>query len=192
MFPEKIVIDTSIFINPDSFNLFGNSPREALDNILNKIYRKNIKVYIPPLVLEEIIKCLNKEDLSLKNLSLIQKKPARKYEILVPSLFLYELVEEIRQRINKGLRVAEKYTRKALTQSNEQELIKSLREEYRIALREGIIDSSQDVELLILAKDIEAPLASSDKGLIKWAHKLGIETITPQELKNLLQDKNPD
>jgi len=96
----------------------------------------------------------------------------------------------MRLRINKGLRIAEKYTRYGISgRKPEEELIKSLRDEYRVALREGIIDSRQDIDLLALAKEIESPVLSSDQGLIKWAEKLGIEALTLEEVKTVLYKK---
>ena len=93
----------------------------------------------------------------------------------------------MRNRINKGLRVAEKHVRKTVSSENEQDNIKSLREDYRIALREGIVDSRQDCDLLLLAKELDAYLATSDNGLILWAEKLGINCITSLELKTFLE-----
>jgi len=66
-------------------------------------------------------------------------------------------------------------------------LIKTLRNEYRQALREGIIDSKEDFDLLLLSKEIKGMLATSDKGLIKWAFKLGVGCISPEELKELIE-----
>ncbi|RKY37929.1 MAG: RNA ligase partner protein, partial [Candidatus Omnitrophota bacterium] len=114
------------------------------------------------------------------------KKPPSKYEIPIPAILLYEFIEEIRIRINKGLRVAEKHSRKGLRGAKEEEIIKNLRNEYRLALREGIIDSKEDFDLILLSKELSAYLATSDKGVIKWAQKLGIICISAEELKNLL------
>ena len=184
---KKIVIDTSIFINPQSLKFFGSNSQEALVNFVQKARRRKILLYMPPSTFEELLKFLKDVNLPLEELSYIIKKPPKKYEIFVPSLFLYELVEEMRRRINKGLRIAEKYSRYGLSKKKEEEeLIKSLREEFRIALREGMIDSIQDVDLLILAKELESPLLSSDQGLITWAQKLGIETLSLKEAKSFL------
>jgi len=186
-YPKKIIIDTSIFINPQSLIFFGSTPQQALENFIEKAKNKKVILYMPPSTFEELTKFLKETPIIPKALSYIRKKPPKKYEIFIPSLFLYELVEEMRKRINKGLRITEKYTRYGLSKKKgEQELIKALREEFRIALREGIIDSIQDVDLLILAKELESPLLSSDQGLITWAQKLGIETLNLKEVKSFL------
>jgi len=95
----------------------------------------------------------------------------------------YELVEEMRIRINKGLRVAEDAVRSG-TQKGMDETIKDLRKKYREALREGIIDSKEDVDLIFLSLELKATLVTGDQGLIKWADKLGIEWIVPEKFKD--------
>lgn len=183
----KIVLDTNIFINPDSRGFFGKTPKEALNNFLEKLDGKvSVSCFMPPSIYEELIKFIDLRDISKKSI-LIDKKPPRKYELSIPSLLFYEFIEEMRKRINKGLRVAEKHARKGLQLKNEEETIKGLREEYRIALRDGIIDSKEDCDLLLLAKELEAYLATSDNGLILWAEKLGINCISAQELKTLIE-----
>ena len=189
----KIVIDTSIFINPDAHCFFGNTPQEALSNFLGALEnRKRISCYIPPSVYEELMKFIE-NDLPARTAPLINKKPPSSYESSIPALLFYEFIEEIRLRINKGLRIAEKYTRKGLKANfetdkpkSEEELIKSLREEHRAGLREGIIDSKEDFDLILLAKELNAYLATSDNGLVKWAQKLGITCINAKELKEIL------
>ncbi|MCF7916280.1 MAG: RNA ligase partner protein [Candidatus Omnitrophica bacterium] len=186
---KKIVLDTSIFVNPDSRKFFGKTPRQALENFIQIIEnKKNISCYIPPTVYEELIK-FTKELPANKNI-LINKKSPASYQDSVPALLFYEFIDETRARVNKGLRITEKYTRRALKEKDSrekaQELIKPARQEYRIALREGILDSKEDFDLILLAKELEASLATSDQGLVKWAQKLGIICLSAQELKATL------
>ncbi len=187
----NIVLDTSIFVNPDSRYVFGNSPIEAFNNFLDKVTgKKHISCYMPPTVYEELLNFLEYSPSPEKNI-LITKKPPSSYQSSIPSIFLYEFIEEMRSRINKGLRIAEKYTRKGLKESvysreKEEATIQKLRQEYRPALREGILDSKEDFDLVLISKEINAYLATSDNGLIKWAHKLGITCINSEELKEVI------
>ena len=192
----KIVLDTSIFVNPDARVIFGDTPEEALDNFLDQIKdKKNIHCYIPPSVYEELIKFIEKIP-PAKKIVLINKRPPSSYQGVVPAMLVYEFIEEMRLRINKGLRIGEKYTRRGLKSSSsagrktEEEIIKSLRQEYRSAVREGVIDSKEDFDLILLAKEMNAYLATSDNGLIKWARKLGITCIGAKELNALCQMKS--
>jgi len=183
----RIVLDTNIFINPDSRYFFGKSAKEALSNFCDSIKEKEcISCFMPPSINEELNKFIDTEDIKDKTI-IIEKKPPSIYESSTPALLFYELIEELRNRINKGLRIAEKYTRKAIQEDDETALVKSLREEYRVALREGILDSKEDFDLILLARELNAYLATSDNGLIVWAQKLGITCISGEELKILIQ-----
>jgi len=183
-----IVLDTSIFVNPASRTFFGNTPKEAFGNFLDSLVdKKHIHCYIPPSVYEELMKFVGKLP-SDKKTTLINKKPPSSYQTPVPAMLVYEFIEEMRLRVNKGLRISEKYLKKDINpkgsgDKNEEELMKSLRQEYRVALREGILDSKEDFDLILLAKEINAYLATSDNGLVKWAQKLGISCINALELK---------
>jgi len=183
---KEIAVDTNIFINPDAFRLFGRNPKEALCNFIDKSKEKEILIYMPPSIFSETMRFIEGK-IPPATLSYISRKPPKKYEIFVPAMFLYELTEEIRLRINKGLRIAEKYTRYGSQgKKDENSLIKSLRDEFRVALREGIIDSKQDIDLIILAKGLNTPILSADQGLIKWADKLGVESLDLNEIKEYL------
>lgn len=185
----NIVLDTNIFINPDSRFLFGKTPEEALNNFLEKLSKTaSISCFMPPSIYEELIKFINLKHIS-KKFILVNKKPPSNYEFRVPAIFLYEFIEEMRSRINKGLRIAEKHSRKRTQGISEEEIIKNLRNEYRIALREGIIDSKEDFDLILLAKELKAYLVTSDNGLIKWAYKLGISCLSGKELKTMIESR---
>ncbi len=188
----KIVLDTNIFINPDCRFLFGKTPEEALNSFLEQLSEtSNLVCYMPPSICEELMKFINIKHITDKFV-LIERKPPAKYEAPLPAIFLYEFIEEMRARINKGLRIAEKHARKRMAgKTGEEELIKTLRNEYRIALREGIIDSKEDFDLVLLAKELNAFLATSDQGLITWAHKLGITCLSGEELKTTLKTYSP-
>ncbi len=95
-YPKKIIIDTSIFINPQSLIFFGSTPQQALENFIEKAKNKKVILYMPPSTFEELTKFLKETPIIPKALSYIRKKPPKKYEIFIPSLFLYELVEEMR------------------------------------------------------------------------------------------------
>ena len=64
--------------------------------------------------------------------------------------------------------------------------ITDLRKKYRAALREGIIDSKEDVDLILLAKEMDGILMTADSGIVKWADKLGIRYIDPHMLRGIL------
>lgn len=181
-----VVLDTSLFVNPDVRESFGRSPTEALESFLFLAAQVPIlEFYMPPSIFEELLNFIEPEKISGDLLVILQQKPPKKYELTCPAFLLYELIEDIRERINKGLRVAEKAVR-GVTRIGEEEIIKDLRRKYREALREGIIDSKEDVDLILLARELDALLVTADQGVIKWAEKLGIKWLLPGKFKDYL------
>ena len=108
-----------------------------------------------------------------------------KYEMNVPAFLLYELIEDVRHRIDKGLRVAEQAVREVINE-NEPDTINNLRRKYRSALREGIIDSKEDVDLILLARELDGILVTADKGIMAWADKMGIRYVESRNLRGII------
>lgn len=183
---RNVVLDTSLFVNPEVRADFGDSPTEALETFLFLAAQIHIlEFYMPPSVFEELLHFVSREKIPGDLLLLLQQKPPRKHELKCPGFLLYELIEEIRERINKGLRIAEKAVR-SVGDQDPAELIKDMRMKYREALREGIIDSKEDVDLLLLALELDALLVTADRGLIRWAEKLGVRWLVPSGFKEYL------
>jgi len=183
---RKIVIDTSVFVNPDVRTAFGKDPEKAIEEFIKIAKRtKNLEFYIPSTVFKELMYFVDEKRIPKDFYFLVRIKSPDKHRTQCPAVFFYELVEEMRQRINKGLRVAENAVR-TVTDRGIDETIKDLRKKYREALREGIIDSKEDVDLIFLAAELKATLVTGDQGLIKWADKLGIEWIVPEKFKDFL------
>ncbi|GAQ94429.1 hypothetical protein TAGGR_1610 [Thermodesulfovibrio aggregans] len=183
---RKIVLDTSVFVNPDIRNLFGDSPEKAIEEFVKIAKRtRNLEFYIPSSVFKELMYFVDEKKIPKDFYFIIRIKSPDKHRNVCPAIFFYELVEEMRHRINKGLRVAENAVRNAIHKETD-EIIKDLRKKYREALREGIIDSKEDVDLIFLSLQLQASLVTGDQGLIKWADKLGIEWIVPEKFRDFL------
>lgn len=181
-----VVLDTSLFVNPEVREGFGRTPTEAFESFLFLAAQVPIlEFYMPPTIFEELLNFIEPEKISGDLLVILQQKPPKKYELTCPAFLLYELIEDIRERVNKGLRIAEKAVR-GVTKAGEEETIKDLRRKYREALRDGIIDSKEDVDLILLARELDALLVTADHGVIKWAEKLGIKWLLPARFKEYL------
>ncbi|MBF0329472.1 MAG: RNA ligase partner protein [Nitrospirae bacterium] len=193
--PKKVVLDTSLFVNPDVRENLGKTPTEALETFLALAAKiKILEFYMPPSILEELLNFVDKEKITGEMLLMINQKPPKKHELKCPGIVLYELIEDMRERVNKGLRAAEKAVRSAAGKEPD-EIIQDLRKKYREALREGIIDSKEDVDLLLLALELDAILISADQGLIKWAEKMGIQWVLPERFRDYLmaaEKSSPD
>jgi hypothetical protein len=51
----------------------------------------------------------------------------------------------------------------------------------------GILDSKEDVDVLLLSFELEGSLVCADEGLRKWADKAGIEIIHPLNFRRILE-----
>ncbi len=184
--PLNVVLDTSLFVNPDVRHSLGNTPTEALETFLFLAAQIHVlEFYMPPSIFEELLHFVERDKIPGDLLLILHQKPPKKHELKTPAFLLYELIEDIRERVNKGLRVAEKAVRSAEHKKMD-EIIQDMRRKYREALREGIIDSKEDVDLLLLAMELDALLITADQGLIKWAEKLGIRWLFPEKFKEYL------
>lgn len=183
---RNVVLDTSLFVNPDVRLSLGSTPTEALEAFLAMAAQIHIlEFYMPPSIFEELLHFVDKEKISGDLLLILHQKPPKKHELKCPAFLLYELIEDIRERVNKGMRIAEKAVRSAENKKAD-EIIQDMRRKYREALREGIIDSKEDVDLLLLAMELDAMLITADQGLIKWAEKLGVRWLFPEKFKDYL------
>jgi len=144
---------------------------------------------MPSSAYEELQHILGSDVLIPEFEMVVRIRSPRRYRIMIPSDILYEFIDEIRYRINKGLRIAEEHTKEAgkLNEENVGKLVARLREKYREALRQGIIDSKEDVDVLLLAYELDGILISGDEGLRKWADKVGIKIMNPKNLRVILE-----
>lgn len=185
---ERLVPDTSIFTNPDIYKQFGETPQEAFTNFLLMVaeLEGEVGVYLPTSVFEELKKMLSNLRIPPKARAVLKVKSPKKYELYIPAFLMYEFIEEIRNRINKGLRVAEEAV-KASTYKKPEEVLKFLRRRYREVLREGIVDSKEDLEIILLALELDALVLSADRGVLTMSDKLGLRYIEPKEIKETLE-----
>lgn len=184
---EKLVLDTSVFVNPDVRAALGPTPTEALKAFTVLASRADsLEFFMPTSVFEELMNFISRDEIPAEALIYLKQKSPRKHELVTPAFFLYELMEEIRDRVNKGLRLAEKATRSAASSGSSDDQIKELRRKYRDALREGIIDSKEDVDLILLSMELDATLVTADQGAIKWADKLGVRWLLPEKFRAYL------
>ncbi|MBL7032500.1 MAG: RNA ligase partner protein [Nitrospira sp.] len=183
---DKVVLDTSLFVNPEVRHDFGGSPTDALNGFLELAEKiPALEFYMPSSIFEELLNFVDINKVSGSFTALVRQKPPSKHELNSPALLLYEFVEEMRERVNKGMRIAEKAVRNK-DNSPERELIQSMRKNYRDAMREVILDSKEDVDLIFLAKELDALLVTVDHGAIKWAEKLGVRWLIPTKFKDYL------
>jgi hypothetical protein len=185
---KRVVLDTSLFVNPEVRHSLGGTPTEAFTRFLSLAgeARETLEFYMPPSIFEELMNFVNEEAITGELLLHLNQKPPSMLNIKVPSMLLYEFVEEMRDRVNKGLRIAEKAVRGASSGETDA-VVKDLRRKYRDALREGILDSKEDVDLIMLAYELDATLVTADKGATHWAEKLGVTWLLPEKFTEFVE-----
>jgi len=202
---QRFVLDTSTFIT-EEIRREDEDYEEAVDRLLDLLSEArlglNISCYFPPSIYRELETMLQDRDMSdetFKKLNtwVIKKDPAR-YEVMVPSEIVYDFIDEMNDRVNRGLRVSEKAVRKAeecqpATAENEKMtevdgLISDLRSEYRSALRQGVLDSREDFDLLILARELDACVVTEDRGIINWASDFGLRHLKGRDFPGLIEE----
>lgn len=199
---EKFVIDTNFFVNLEIKSGFGRNPKEIVINFTNfgkKLKQKDrVEFFMPPKIVEEFLSFFKKEDFVRDFLNIITIKSPEITKLQFPAAVFYQLVNEVRERAYRGLRVAEeaveKGSRKVVGktlvnkiefQKTIGEIIANLREKYRQVTRFNFLDSVADLDLIVLAKEIDGFLVSSDEGVIRWGRVFGIKEMPP----SLFQDR---
>jgi RNA-free ribonuclease P len=186
---DRFVLDTSLFTNPAVYAQFGADTQAAVRAFLQVAVRLRAEFYMPGSVYEELCKIKDLGDLAGDFESLVRMRSPRKFDISIPGELLYELIEEVRHRIDRGLKIAEEAAQSMLQASaNAGQVINKLRGRYREALRQGILDSKEDVDVLLLAYELDAVLVSADQGMRKWADKVGITIMDPGHFGQVLDN----
>ncbi len=202
---QRFVLDTSAFLT-DEIRRDDESLAETLDRLLDSVAAAklalNISCYMPPSIHAELTRMLEDREipeatLAKLNTWVIRKNPAR-YEVSVPAEIVYQFVDEMNDRVDKGLRVAEAAVRQAEESRDDDPdhehmsgadfVISDLRGKYRTALRQGVLDSREDFDLLILARELGAGVVTEDKGIIRWAEELGLRHLRGRDFPDLLAE----
>jgi hypothetical protein len=203
---QRFVLDTSVFITPEIRE--GEEDLEAaclrlLDLIADAKLALNISCYMPPAIDDELTTMLRERDVDEEIFEkldtwVIVKSPAR-YEVSIPAHVVHEFVDEMSGRVNRGLRVAERAVRKAEESKDDgveeashmtevDRIISEMRDEYRDALRQGVLDSREDFDLLILAREMDAGVVTEDQGIIEWADDFGLRYLKGRNFPALLEE----
>jgi len=203
---QRFVLDTSVFIT-DEIRAEDEDIEAALARFMDLIadakLELGISCYMPPSIHEELTTMLADRDVdeeiySKINTWIIRKNPAH-FEVMIPAEVVYEFVHEMSDRVNRGLRISERAVRDAQEAEDEyledhdhktqtDQVIADLRDKYRRTLRQGILDSKEDFDLLILARELEAGVVTEDQGIINWAEDFGLRYMRGREFPDLLSE----
>ncbi|NPA90175.1 MAG: RNA ligase partner protein [Chloroflexi bacterium] len=185
--PSAIVVDTSVFVNPDTRHLLGESVDDAIRAFIQRTQQRGVRVYIPVSIFNELRHFASPETMALLRAHAIVRAPDL-FALQVPAAVLHFFIRDVRQRIDRGLRVAEQAARA----ESSDETIRKLREKYREALRSGIVDSVEDLDVVLLAKEVNAAILSADMGIRNMAETLGIEVFSMSDFLLTLEQQKED
>ena len=193
---KKFVLDTNLFFNMEAGLGLGTKTEEVVRSLTAsmKQYKKAGEgdFYTPPRIVEEFLSFFeDKDQLFIREfLGELTIKAPHTHDIQIAGPVVYQLIDEVRTRTYKGIGIAEEEIQKAgKTMAGKAELskkdfemtvgpiIKGFRERYRQATRFGFIDSLADLDLIMLAKEIDGVLISADVGVIRWGRVFGVQEM---------------
>ncbi|PSQ19129.1 RNA ligase partner protein [Halobacteriales archaeon QS_8_69_26] len=207
---QRFVLDTSLFLT-EEIREDEESLEEAVLRLLDLVatarLELDISCHMPPSVHDELSSVLRDrgvDDVVFSRLDtwVVRKSPDR-YGVSVPATIVYDFIDEMSDRVDRGLRVSEEALRE-VEQLDPEELtgdpgdgdymtepdriLSEMRDEYRRALRRGVLDSREDFDLLILARELDAGVVTEDRGVISWADEFGLRYVRGGRFPTLLEE----
>ena len=204
---QRFVLDTSLFLT-DEIRTDGQSLEDAVLRLLDLVatarLELNISCYVPPTIHDELTTILRDRGVSPEVFErldtwVIRKSPDR-YGVTIPADIVYEFIQEMSDRVDRGLRVAEDALREVEQLDPESlaegdnymtaadEILSEMRDEYRRALRQGVLDSREDFDLLVLARELDAGVVTEDRGIVSWADEFGLRYLRGGQFPTLLEE----
>lgn len=193
---EKYILDTNLFFNIEKGSDLGGKTEEVVKNV--SLLAKKLKtqkkgeLFMPPRAIDEFLSFFeDKNQPFIKDfLAAITIKSPEIEEVDVPNQAFHLLIDDVRQRNLRGLNIAEEEItnagrlfmgKKDLPLKDFQiqvgGIIKKFRERYRNATRTGFLDSLADLDCIVLAKEQDGILISTDEGVLKWARIFGVKEM---------------
>ena len=209
---QQFVLDTSLFLTEEI-----RGPEESLEDAVLRLLgliaqsrlELNMSFYVPPSIHDELATILRDRGVAEDVISrfdtwVIRKSPDR-YGVMIPANIVYEFIDEMSSRVDRGLRISEEALREVERLDPEQlatpdgdgheefmteadQILSDMRDKYRRALRRGVLDSREDFDLLVLARELEAGVVTEDRGIIAWADQFGLRYLRGGQFPTLLEE----
>ena len=210
---QRFVLDTTAFTDTQLREEVGegnltNTVNILIDLIAESRIKLNMSCHMPPITYKEFIDYMTRyecpTDILVKTETWIVKKSPNRYDTKIPSEIFYEYVQDMRERMNKGMKTSENAIWEAAVESMvrlsrgekkadiEMEVlgnaIKDFRKKYRAALRKGTLDSAPDLDVLLLAKELGAGVVAADEGIKVWAERLGLRFLSAKSFPKMMRE----
>jgi len=210
---QRFVLDTTAFTDNLLREDFGEGELDKtvdvlLDLIASSRIKLNMSCHMPPVTYKEFLDYITRyecpDSIMVKADTWIVEKTPNRYDTKIPSEIFFEYVQDMRERMNKGMRISESAVWEAAVESMvmmsrgekkaqiEMEVIgkaiKDFRKRYRVALRKGTLDSAPDLDVLLLAKELGAGVVAADEGIKVWAERLGLRFLSAKSFPKMLKE----
>lgn len=191
---EHFVLDTNLFFNMEAGISLGKTTDDVMKSVIS--IAKQAKAdgtaafYMPPRIADEVRGFFEDPQTEiLKELfAIVTIKAPDTSKIEFPAHVFYRLVDDVRGRSYRGLQIAEEEVEKTAEQMMGKEtlpkihfqktigpIVKNLRLRYRNATRNGFLDSVADLDLIVLAKELDGSVVTTDEGVLIWARLFGVK-----------------
>lgn len=200
---EKYIIDANVFFNMEAGLGLGKTSEEVMKKITRQAreLKERAEFLMPPRVVDEVLSFFpDKPGFVGDFLSILTVKSPDYNKINFSGQIFYRLIEDIRTRSYRGLSIAEEEIIKAaelmmgetsLSKKDFQikigEITRRFRLRYRKATRFGFLDSTADLDLIVLSKETSGFLISTDEGVISWGRFFGVKEMRPEAWKKHLE-----
>ena len=193
---DTYILDTNLFFNMEPGLGMGKKTEDvmvAFTKAGEKLKKEGkAEFFMPPSIVKELLSFFDdKEQVFLKEfLSIVTVKSPETSRVNFPADTFYKLVKDIRERSHRGLVIAEeelKETAKSAAGKNFESKqafekamgarIKPLRDRYRNATRTGFLDSVADLDLIVLAKEQDGYVVTTDEGVLAWGRAFGVREM---------------
>ncbi|NTU73278.1 RNA ligase partner protein [Candidatus Roizmanbacteria bacterium] len=202
------VLDTNLFFNMEAGFDMGEKTESVIVNltrIIKSLQGRQQDVFLmPPKIVDELLSFFDDENQSfLKEfLAHITVKSPDLYAMQIPAILLAQYIDESRTRNYRGQTICEEEMLNVGRQMVGIEsldkkgfemkvgpVVRHFRDRYRQATRFGFVDSVADLELILLAKEQEAFLISTDEGVLKWGKILGVKEMSAAVFGKKIRDE---
>lgn len=202
---ETYIVDTNLLFNMEAKMGIGDTSKTIMHALTSALKKPDTQVSIimPPRIVEEIKSFFEnpeEEQFVKEFLSEVTVKSPNLTETTISAQVMASYIEESRERGYRGMSVGEEEITHAgeMFMGKEQlpkkdfqitigKTIKAFRDRYRNATRTGFVDSLADFDLIMLAKELNGYLVSTDEGVIRWGRMLGVKEMDPQVFGKKIQ-----
>jgi len=203
---KKYIIDTNLFFNMEASMGLGETTADIVKTLVGAVQKageNELEIVVPPTIVQEITSFFDTPDDPLLKLlfgSITVKSPGTSEQSVSASIF-EQLIDDYRSRAYRAMKVAEEEVtntaqmfmgKEVLPQKEFQmacgKILTKLRDRYRNATRTGTIDSKADFDLIMLAKEQDGYLVTTDEGVTYWARLLGVKEMPSSVFGKKMQE----